>query len=475
MGSWGSIYNHSRYALRWQLAEMARLQEQVTSGSRVNRASDAPTAARRIMYLQAQAGEFANYTKNVDALQTTLGEADNALRGVSEILTDVRGKLTQAATGTLSQAQRDGIAEGINQALETVLTLANHSSLGRYIFAGTATDAPPYVATREDGRIVSVSYQGNYQDMPMPLADGVDQSSLLVGERLFRNDERLSPRFLGATGAAAGAGTSNARGDVWLQVAHGSSTIGGGIGLAPGTGAADDTIVGAHQLTVDADAHTLRLDGGQAVGFDPGDANVRVTNARGEVLHVDVSGLLLGAGSQTVDVTATAQLSIDEGLTWTAADLTETNLQVADSRTGRFLYVDTRGIEQAGLEPVRMEGTYDLFGTLITLRDLIANSREMETQPQLDLMNQAVASLDEVSGVLTQELVVVGSRLQAAETLKDSLTTLTDNVNSEIARQQDADITDLATRLARTQTLYEMTLAATSKLLSLSLLDFLIS
>ena len=474
MGSWGAIYNHTRFALQTQLADLARLQEQVTSGSRVNRPSDAPTAARRIMYLQSQVSDFANYARNIGALQTTLGDADNALQAVSATLTDVRGKLTQAATGTLSQAQRNGIAEGINQALEAVLTLANHSSLGRYIFGGTAAGQPPYVATRQNDRIVSVAYQGNYEDLPVPLAPTIEQSGLMVGERIFRGDARGTPEFLGATGAVAGTGTSNARGDVWLSVAHAATTIGGGIGLAAGdSSASGDTIIGSHQLLVDADARTLKLDDGQAVSYTPGDTDVRLTNAAGEVLHVNVSDLALGAGNQTVTVTATAKLSIDGGATWTQTDLTQDNLQVVDSTTGRFLYVDTRGIERAGLEPVRVGGTYDLFGTLVTVRDLIANSRGMPSQQQFDLMNKAVSSLDEVSGALGQQMVVVGSRLQAADTLQTDMEMLSDAAQTQIAQEQDADITDLTIQLAKTQTLYEMTLAATSKLLGLSLLDFL--
>ena len=472
MGSWGSIYNHTRWALRTQLSELARLQEQVTSGSRVNRASDDPIAARRIMKLQSQAGQYASFTSNIESLETTLGDADNALQGISGLLTEVRGKLTQAATGTLSDTQRKGIAEGINQALETVVTLANHRSLGRYIFAGTAVDQPPYEVVRSNGQIVSVSYRGNYEDLPVSLAQGVQQSSLQVGERIFRSSNRQAPQMTGSTGAAAGTATPNATGDVWLEVAHGTTTYAGGIGLAGGTSTSSDTIIGTHQLTVDADARTLTLDNGSTVSFNPADTNVRVTNSDGEVLNVDVSGLLLGAGSQTVEVSATARLSIDDGATWTNADLSETNLKVVDSRDGTFLYVDTRSIRQKGTEPVRVEGTYDLFGTLITIRDLIANSRSMSTQEQLNALSEAVGSLDEVSGGLAQQLVVVGSRLQAAESLRTSIETLTDSIEIEIAHQESADITDLATQLTRTQTLYQMTLAATSKLLGLSLLDY---
>ena len=58
-----------------------------------------------------------------------------------------------------------------------------------------------------------------------------------------------------------------------------------------------------------------------------------------------------------------------------------------------------------------------------------------------------------------------------------SVTTWPLNASSFEAKRtqttQEADIVMVATELSRTQTLYEMTLAASSRLLSMSLLDFL--
>jgi flagellin-like hook-associated protein FlgL len=188
---------------------------------------------------------------------------------------------------------------------------------------------------------------------------------------------------------------------------------------------------------------------------------------------VDVSGLTLAGGTQTVSISSTAKFSIDDGATSVESDLTDGNLAVTDSRNGGILYVDTRQVARFGTDPVRIPGTNDLFSTLISVRDLMANDRDLSTSDQLRLLNEAVKSMDEVTGTLTQNLVIVGGRLQANESLRNSMEEIQATSKDETSKLQDADLVALAMQIARSQNMYEMTLASAAKLLNLSLLDFL--
>ncbi len=47
-GSLGNIYNNVSFALGLHTDALARLQEQASTGSRINRVSDGPSAAYRI-------------------------------------------------------------------------------------------------------------------------------------------------------------------------------------------------------------------------------------------------------------------------------------------------------------------------------------------------------------------------------------------------------------------------------------------
>jgi len=214
-----------------------------------------------------------------------------------------------------------------------------------------------------------------------------------VGDEVFHTDDRETPVFLGGSGAAAGTGTSNVEGDVWLTVEH---------------------------------------DG---------------TNYR---------------------------ISIDDGATFvTVPSGGDTNQAVTDSRTGRVLYVDTTGINNTGTELVRVPGTYDVFSTLISLRDLLQNDRGLSTQQLLNYVNECSAAVEEVRGLLVQAEVSTGSKIGFLTTLKSNLEDMQFDTQDETTRLQEADIAQIAIDLSRREVLYQMSLSVAGKLMSMSLLDFL--
>jgi len=307
----------------------------------------------------------------------------------------------------------------------------------------------------------------------VPVAPGVEYAGTLVGDEIFRNDERQAPQFFGATGAAAGVGTSSVRGDVWLTVSHESTTYLGASGVAPGTSsAAGDTILGNnHTLTIDAPGKTLRLDGGPAVTFSGGETDLVVAHGD-DVVHVDVTALV-GAFVGTVNIQTTGSLSIDDGASQTAADFANANLAVTDSVTGRVLYVNCTGIERSGLEPVRTPGTYDLFGALVTVRDLMLNTRNMPENEQLALLNEILGSVNEMAQGFTVTTTSIAARSGVLATLSGNLDNIQRHADDQAALLENADIVQVATELAHQQTLYEITLASAAKLLGLSLFDYI--
>jgi len=470
MANWGTIYNTTLSALRQHSETMARLQEQGSSGARIVRPSDDPADAHKILRLRGQQQTLETYTANLDEVFNGFKVTDSILRHISDRLTDAKVELTNAANATGGPTVRRAAATAIDSILEEVLSLANTASLGRYILGGSDTDSAPFEAERSNGKIRSVRYVGSDEDLPVPVAPGVDCSAMLVGGDLFYDAERGDPEFLGRTGAAPGQTTSSARGDVYLVVSHQQTNYQAGTGLAAGASSAGlDTIVGSHTLTVDAAARTVSLDGGPAVSFT-NEADLKVTNHDGDVAYVDMSGWAGYDGDVAAD--ADAWLSIDDSIAPVSVTSFTDDIAVADA-DGKVLYVDATGITRVGVEPVRIAGTHDLFGTLINIRDLLDNTRLMTDQEQADLLNEALGSLDEVSAVLTRGQTALGGRFQAMDSLKESVTAIHDRASDEADELEQADIAQVATELARVQVLYEMTLAISAKLMSTSLLDYI--
>jgi flagellar hook-associated protein 3 FlgL len=472
MGGWASIFNSTRDSLRFQTQEIARLQEMAATGSRVNRASDAPTDAMRILQYRSTANTLETYGKNLESVTDVREFAVTVFDTLSTSMARIRTLAAQAASGTYSARDRTPIAQEIDALLEQAVAFANTKDRGRYIFGGGSSEAP-YVVRRENGHIVGVDYVGGSQNLAVPVVAGVEYGTIFVGDKVFQSAGRKPPSFLGQTGTKPGTGTPSIRGDAWLAATHESTSYQGASGVAAGASSATgDTILGTHHtLTVDQPGHTLRLDQGAPVAFVGTEADLKLTNSSGDIVYVDTRGLQAGFQG-TVQASATGRLSLDDGATLVPA-APGSNVAVTDSHTGAVLYVDTTAMDRVGLESVHVGGTYDVFNALISVRDAVMNSRDMSAAQQTTLLENAMDALTEATDGLTQATTSNGAQLQIMNSLEDSTKNMAHNSQQQADALENADITDVAADLARRQVLYEMSLAITSKLLSMSLLNYM--
>ncbi|HUS47774.1 MAG TPA: flagellar hook-associated protein FlgL [Phycisphaerae bacterium] len=474
MSGWGTIYSNTSYALSCHAQALARLQEQAASGMRINRSSDSPGDAYSIMRLNTQSRQTEGYVKNLEGVVRGLEFCHNAVQNINDSVSRAQQLLTQAASATYGATNRAAMAAEIDSLLEQIVSIVNGQSLGRYVFGGVKTTTAPYAVERDGGKITSVTYQGSQTDLLVPVAQGVERSGLLVGDRAFRADSRQGPEFLGATGAAAGTATSSVRGDVWLSVSHTATVYEGASGVAAGTlSAGQDTVIGTHTVTIEAAGQTIRLDSGPAVTFTGTEDNLELTNESDDVACVDMTGwAAAGSPEGTFAVQASGTLSVDDGASSTAIAFSD-NVAVTDSQTGRILYVDATGITRTGAEAVRVPGTYDLFSALISIRDLMNNERSLTESQQVSLLSQAMDSVKEVQAVVTRQMTVLGGKLQAMDSLRATLEDAKATADQQAGSLQNADLTLVAIELARTQNLYDLTLAAAAQLLRLNLLDYI--
>jgi flagellin-like hook-associated protein FlgL len=197
------------------------------------------------------------------------------------------------------------------------------------------------------------------------------------------------------------------------------------------------------------------------------------------------TGATLGSGTPSVtgDVRLTVTqdsdghygLSIDGGATVDLGGLTvaeKANVAVTDP-DGRVLYVNANGLTGTGTDLIAVPGTFDIFQTLISIRDLLENDASL-TESQLNkVLLQTIGWITEVNELVVDAEVSVGSQTAFLDSLKDRLGNIQANAQDESSLLDQADIAQVAIDLSRRQTLYEMSLSVVGKLLSLSLLDYL--
>lgn len=281
-GSLNLVYGNISYALQLHSRAMLGLQEQTATGSRINRPSDNPSSAYRVLGLNSQQRYLTNFMESIDSTMGTQEMASSVLSSMSTTLTDAMVHLTQIISGTYGEGEdgqhaRNRVALEINDVLEQMVASANTQYVDQYIFGGENTSQAPYLVQRENGQIVSVTYQGSSQGRNIEIVPGVHTDITYDGDQIFQTHDRQDPVFYGTTGAAAGTGTASVTGDVWLAVTH------------DGTNYKLSIDGGATQITVPA----------------AGDiSNIAVTNAEGQVLYVDASNLT-ATGNERVRVPGT--------------------------------------------------------------------------------------------------------------------------------------------------------------------------
>lgn len=134
--------------LQRRQVEMAESQMQLTSGKRVNRASDDPTAAARAERALALEMRSTASQRAVDASRNAMLLGEAALGDAGELLQQAREKLVAAGNATYSDGERRSLALSLRETRKQLFAIANRpDGAGGYLFAGQGSSNPPFVDT----------------------------------------------------------------------------------------------------------------------------------------------------------------------------------------------------------------------------------------------------------------------------------------------------------------------------------------
>ena len=147
-------------------SNMSKLQEQISTGKKINRPSDDPAGARKILSLRSEDLRLDQYASNIKTATQSLDFNASVLQSTSDILQRITELTMQGVGDATDQHGKKIIANEINQLLETVLQSGNAKRLGRYTFGGTETTTVPFEPTRDSsGNISAVTYNGNREKL----------------------------------------------------------------------------------------------------------------------------------------------------------------------------------------------------------------------------------------------------------------------------------------------------------------------
>lgn len=180
-------------------SKLADLQNQISTGKKLQTPSDDPVAAAQVVKLERELAQYEKYDDNINVTQRRLELEDSILDDIN-IATDRMREITlQAGNGTLNDQGREAVANELKQLSGYVAGLMNtKDSQGEYLFAGSQGATTPYVL--EGGRY---EYQGDDGQRQIQVGAALYMPSNDSGSYLFEAvDDELSVALSGASVAS---------------------------------------------------------------------------------------------------------------------------------------------------------------------------------------------------------------------------------------------------------------------------------
>lgn len=155
--------------------------KQISSGQKIQYAHEDPGVFIDTLRLDNEITTLSQIKDSAQNAYKVSTQTDTTIGSIVKTIESMKVKLINAANGSNSDVSTQAIAKELRGLKNNLLTLANTSIGGEYLFSGTATSQMPIGA---DG-----TYQGNNKDLTAFLGSGVKQKYNISGTQLFLGDE----------------------------------------------------------------------------------------------------------------------------------------------------------------------------------------------------------------------------------------------------------------------------------------------
>lgn len=156
---------------------------QLASGKKIQKPSDDPAGLAALVEVQSGSSNAEQYLSNIAAIRSQMQAADSSLNSAMLAIERALTLGVRGATGTLTDSDRESVASELDGLSDQLLEIANSSSQGVYLFAGTASTDKPFVQTG-----TAITYEGRDQSNDVAIGDGFWIRTNLSGTTVFGND-----------------------------------------------------------------------------------------------------------------------------------------------------------------------------------------------------------------------------------------------------------------------------------------------
>ena len=181
--STSSTYENAVTQFNSMQANISNTINQIDTGVAITSPADNPAAASQVLVVSQADSVETQLGVNRNNATSALSTSDGVLSGVTSLLQNMETQIVEAGNGSLSSADRATIATQLQSSMSQLMTLANSTDgNGNYMFSGTATSTPPFVASAN-----GATYNGNQNTQMLQVSNAQQTAVTTVGTAVFGN------------------------------------------------------------------------------------------------------------------------------------------------------------------------------------------------------------------------------------------------------------------------------------------------
>lgn len=169
------------------LGRLNNLQNQMSTGRRINKPSDDPVGLTFSMRYRSEITSNAQYIKNADSAASLLDYTDMTIGQAGDIMQRIRELAVKGGNGGQSQEGYDAINLEVKQLYDQMIDIGNSKFNGKYVFNGQQTEAMPYSKLGIDDSGSPKAYDNTTDggEIHFEISPGVTLASNIFGNDAF--------------------------------------------------------------------------------------------------------------------------------------------------------------------------------------------------------------------------------------------------------------------------------------------------
>jgi flagellar hook-associated protein 3 FlgL len=165
--------------------QLNQANQEIASGRTINQPSDNPAGTAALILNHSAQSQNDTFQRNVGDLTDRLQSADSALSSAVTAIHQAIALGVEAGSSNLSTSDQQAIASQLTGIQQQLISIANTSYSGTYLFSGTQVETQPFTINAASPS--GVTYNGNSATATAEVNNGNTVATNVPGDQLFLN------------------------------------------------------------------------------------------------------------------------------------------------------------------------------------------------------------------------------------------------------------------------------------------------